>query len=197
MQKEPFVKIRGKPDFVGCWGLESNLESMGLFLMYIHKKEHAVINEKDYMLIEGGIEDIIGSANFSGRVNDEEIYFQKDYVSAVKKEEVKHIFFVYDGKALKLSKEIKFIKEYPYKEKPLDILIDDFKFDFNKSVREYADKTCLIPTYLLKGKVIASQSSFCSSPIIYNGKKTGDFYTGEYEFLNEKRTKGKFKLQRF
>lgn len=194
--KEPFITIRGKPDFVGCWGLESNLENIGFFLMYIHKKEHEIIKGKDFMLIEGSIEDIIGSANFSGRVNEEEIYFQKDYVKDTRAEG-RSTFLIYTGKTKLFSKEIKFIEEYPQGKKPLDVLINDFKSVFVKHVKKYVEETWLIPASLLRGELVASQTTFCNVPIIYNGKKTGDFYTGEYEFLNEKRTKGKFKLQRF
>ncbi len=59
-----------KPAYVGTWDLY--IPEQGLFELFVNKKEGDQA--------EGVIEDILGTATFTGSLNDEDIIFRKEYV---------------------------------------------------------------------------------------------------------------------
>lgn len=66
----------GKPDFIGTWDLD--IPARGLFEMYLAKDETKANGIRE---ISGTIEDVIGTAAFTGTIASNTFNFKKDYDS--------------------------------------------------------------------------------------------------------------------
>ncbi|MBI2105909.1 hypothetical protein HYT56_03670 [Candidatus Woesearchaeota archaeon] len=90
MEEGRIIRNR-KPDYVGSWELVDS-PSEGYFEMFI--------NEKNGENIKGNIEDCLGSATFTGRINDKEIGFAKRYSRNSSEDAVKGVI-PYKGRKTK------------------------------------------------------------------------------------------------
>jgi hypothetical protein len=89
------IAKREDPDYVGVWEGD---KKYGIFLLYINERSQ----EKDKVMISGDIIDTLGSANFSGFIEEvclgvHRIYFSKVYDLEQTKSGVLKNIIKYDG----------------------------------------------------------------------------------------------------
>jgi len=77
------ILSRGMPDYIGTWDLV--IPSRGLFEIYVDKKDE----------IHGRIEDILGTAEFVGRIAENNAIFSKKYIPAKSSDEAAKDFMAY------------------------------------------------------------------------------------------------------